>query len=83
MNIFTHRPAETDWKDEASLRSEVIYRASQNIANRYQLCKTVARAARLLHIAPGDMHKTINDVFIELSRTLPPAIATGQTQPTS
>jgi hypothetical protein len=70
MNIFNHQPTETDWKDEAALRSEAIYRANQNIANRYQLWKTAARAARLLHVAPGDMHKTINDVFIELSRTL-------------
>jgi len=71
MNIFNHQPAEIDWKDEAALRSEVIYRSSQNVANRYQLWKTGARTDRLLHVAPGDMHKTINDVFIELSRTLP------------
>jgi hypothetical protein len=45
------------------MRSEVIYRASETIANRYKLCQTVAKTVRLLNISSRDTQGTIKQAF--------------------
>ena len=49
------------------MRSEIIFRARKSIDNRYQLCHTVAKATRRLHIASRNTQETINAVFIRIA----------------
>jgi hypothetical protein len=49
------------------MRSEVIFRATATIANKYKLCQTVSKATRRLHIASGDMNQTINSAFVKIA----------------
>lgn len=49
------------------MRSEVIFRASESIENKYQLCQTVSQATRRVHIANQDVNQTINTVFITIA----------------
>jgi len=49
------------------MRSEVIFRASATIGNKYKLCQTVSKATRRLHIASADMNQTINSAFIKIA----------------
>ena len=49
------------------MRSEVIFRASEAIGNKYQLCQTVSKAARRLHIKSQEMTQTINNVFVGIA----------------
>jgi hypothetical protein len=49
------------------MRSEIIFRASETIANKYKLCQTVSKATRRLHIASGDMSLTINNAFTKIA----------------
>ncbi len=42
------------------MRSELVYAASAKLRNRYQLCQTVARATRKLHIPSTPTANTIN-----------------------
>jgi hypothetical protein len=42
------------------MRSELVYAASSKLRNRYQLCQTVARATRKLHIPSTPTASTIN-----------------------
>jgi hypothetical protein len=55
------------------MRSEVIFRATETIANKYKLCQTVSKATRRLHIASGEMNETINIAFLKIAadRELP------------
>ena len=50
------------------MRSEVIFRASATIVNKYKLCQTVSKATRKLHIASGDMSQTINSAFVKIAQ---------------
>jgi hypothetical protein len=49
------------------MRSEIIFRASATIVNKYKLCQTVSKATRRLHIASGDMNQTINSAFVKIA----------------
>jgi hypothetical protein len=49
------------------MRSEVIFRASETIGNKYKLCQTVSKATRRLHIASSDMNQTINSAFAKIA----------------
>jgi hypothetical protein len=49
------------------MRSEVIFRASEAISNRYELCQTVAVATRRLHIASQEINQTINSAFTRIA----------------
>jgi hypothetical protein len=42
------------------MRSDLVYAASTKLRNRYQLCQTVARATRKLHIPSTPTASTIN-----------------------
>jgi hypothetical protein len=56
------------------MRSEVIFRASEAIDNKYQLCQTVSKATRRLHIETQNMNQTINNAFMRIATdsNLPP-----------
>jgi hypothetical protein len=49
------------------MRSEVIFRASEAIGNKYKLCQTVAKATRRLHIGTQEMNQTINNAFVRIA----------------
>ena len=60
------------------MRSEVIYRATEAVDNKYELCQTVSKAARRLHIETQEMNQTINNAFVRIAagadlRSLPEA----------
>jgi hypothetical protein len=52
---------------EILMRSEVIFRASEAIENKYALCQTVSKAARSLHIGTRSMTETINNAFLRIA----------------
>jgi hypothetical protein len=56
------------------MRSEVIFRASEAIENKYALCQTVSKAARRLHIGNRSTNETINNAFLRIAEdaNLPP-----------
>jgi hypothetical protein len=45
------------------MRSEIIFRAKEIIANKYMLCQSVAKATRRLHISSTNTQETINNAF--------------------
>jgi hypothetical protein len=53
------------------MRSEIIFRASEAIDNKYRLCQTVAKATRRLHIGTQQMNQTINNAFERIAADLP------------
>ena len=61
------------------MRSEVIFRASKAIDNKYELCQTVAKAARRLHIGSQQMNKTINNAFVRIAADPPLAVTPNPT----
>jgi hypothetical protein len=54
-----------------TLRSSLVYAASKGIPNRFQLCQTVNKATRKLHLPSTSTESTINRVLLELAQ--PPA----------
>ena len=49
------------------MRSEIIFRASEQVANKYKLCQTAAKATRQLHIASRNTQETINNAFARIA----------------
>ena len=50
-----------------TLRSSLVYAASKEIPNRFQLCQTISKAARVLHLANNPTESTINRVLQNIS----------------
>jgi hypothetical protein len=50
-----------------TLRSSLVYAASKEIPNRFQLCQTISKAARVLHLATNPTESTINRVLQNIS----------------
>jgi hypothetical protein len=50
-----------------TLRSSLVYAASREIPNRFQLCQTISKAARVLHLANHPTESTINRVLQNIS----------------
>jgi hypothetical protein len=50
-----------------TLRSSLVYAASKEIPNRFQLCQTISKAARVLHLASNPTESTINRVLQNIS----------------
>lgn len=50
-----------------TLRSSLVYAASREIPNRFQLCQTISKAARVLHLASHPTESTINRVLQNIS----------------
>lgn len=48
------------------MRSELVFGAVPAIANRYQLCRLVAKATRKLHKPHTRMQDTVNEVLTRL-----------------
>lgn len=55
------------------MRSDSVFRAKEIIANRYQLCQTVSKATRKIHISSRNTQETINSAFEKIadSKELP------------
>lgn len=53
------------------MRSEVIFRASEAIGNKYKLCQTAGKATRRLHIGTQEMTQTINNAFVRIAAVTP------------
>ncbi len=49
------------------MRSEIIFRASEQVGNKYKLCQTAAKATRQLHIASRNTQETINSAFVRIA----------------
>jgi hypothetical protein len=49
------------------MRSEIIFRASEKISNKYKLCQTASKATRQLHIASTNTQETINNAFVRIA----------------
>lgn len=49
------------------MRSSLVYSASKEIPNRFQLCQTISKAARVLHLANNPTESTINRVLQNIS----------------
>jgi hypothetical protein len=52
---------------EQYMRSEIIFRAAEKVANKYKLCQTAAKATRLLHVACRDTQESINNAFVRIA----------------
>ena len=50
-----------------TLRSSLVYAASKEIPNRFQLCQTISKAARVLHLNNNPTESTINRVLQNIS----------------
>lgn len=54
---------------ESPMRSQLVFDAAVNVANRYQLVNLVARAARALHRPGTRIQDTMNSVLAWCSET--------------
>jgi hypothetical protein len=52
---------------ENNMRSELIFRAKETVANKYKLCQTASKATRRLHIASRNTPDTINNAFVRIA----------------
>jgi hypothetical protein len=50
-----------------TLRSSLVYAANKEIPNRFQLCQTINKAARVLHLPNSPTESTINRVLQDIS----------------
>ena len=53
------------------MRSEAIFRAKETLSNRYQLCQTVAKTTRLMHVPSQNPQQTINNAFEKIAADSP------------
>jgi hypothetical protein len=49
------------------VRSELIFRAKETVANKYKLCQTASKATRRLHISSKNTPTTINNAFVRIA----------------
>ncbi len=54
------------------MRSEIIFQAQRIVANKYELCSTVARLTRLTHFLSPCTQDAIIDAFVTVANDLPP-----------
>ncbi|ADW67577.1 hypothetical protein [Granulicella tundricola] len=53
------------------MRCEQVFRANDQIGNRYELCRLTARMTRRLHFVSGNTHDAIEDAFVRVGQPLP------------
>lgn len=53
--------------EEAIMRSSLVFAANREIPNRFQLCQTISKAARVLHLNNSPTESTINRVLQNIS----------------
>ena len=49
------------------MRSEIVFRAEENTANRYQLCCLAAKVTRRLHFLSINTSDAITDALVQLA----------------
>ncbi len=49
------------------MRSEIIFRAAEQVGNKYKLCQTASKATRRLHISSRNTQETINSAFARIA----------------
>jgi hypothetical protein len=54
-----------------TLRSRLVYSASKEIPNRFQLCQTTSKAARVLHVDNTPTGSTINRALENIAHPTP------------
>lgn len=61
------------------MRSEIIFRASEQVENKYKLCQTASKAARVLHDGSGGTQESIKDAFVKIAKPpdAPAGVKTG------
>jgi len=50
------------------MRSNLVFRASDKVSNRFELCLLVARSARAMNHGSAQMHEAINNAFDAIGR---------------
>jgi hypothetical protein len=55
------------------LRSTLVYSASKEIPNRFQLCQTISKATRVLHVDSNATGSTINRALESIAHPAPEA----------
>jgi hypothetical protein len=53
------------------MRSELVFRARDRVANRYLLCRATAKTTRRLHFASANTADAITDAFVRMADALP------------
>jgi hypothetical protein len=53
------------------MRSEAVFRAKESLSNSYQLCQTVAKATRRMHVGSQNPQDTINHAFEKIAADAP------------
>ena len=53
------------------MRSQIIFRAKETIDNKYQLCQTIAKTTRRIHISSRNTQDTINSAFERIAAESP------------
>jgi hypothetical protein len=51
------------------MRSELVFRASDRVANRYLLCHATAKTTRCLHFVSANTADAITDAFVRMADT--------------
>ncbi len=49
------------------MRSEMIFRAQEQVVNKYKLCQAASKATRQLHLASRNTQETINNAFATIA----------------
>ena len=49
------------------MRSEIIFRASEKVANKYKLCQTASKAARVFNVESKGTQESINSAFATIA----------------
>ena len=56
------------------MRSELVFRARDRVANKYLLCRATARTTRCLHFASASTTDAITDAFVRIADESNPEI---------
>ena len=72
----------------SAMRCEQVFRANDQINNRFELCRLTARMTRRLHFASANTHDAIEDAFVRVGQPWPLASTllhpvTAMTEPSS
>ncbi len=57
------------------MRSDMVFRAEEQVGNKYKLCQAASLATRRLHIASRDTQETINSAFASIAAGLETPVA--------
>ncbi len=52
------------------MRSDMLFRAEEQVVNKYKLCQAASLATRRPHIASRDIQETINSAFASIAAGL-------------